>query len=169
MIQILIINGECCATALLHSQRDFQEQKGSLQEMIEFAGHRVIFYPKFHCELNFIERFLVYSQTQYVHENYVYTLDGLRQTIPASFKSISTASINSFYRMCSRVIDAYTHGYRYGTSHRKVGRKVGKDHLGSKQNFKSLWLGTPFGGVKLPPNNNQRFSTTTTLKLYFRL
>ena len=122
------LNGECCATALLHSQGDFQEQKGSLQEKIEFAGHSVIFYPKFHCELNFIERFWCTAK-HYVRENCVYTLDGLRQTIPASFKSISTASINRFYRMCSRVIDAYTHGYRYGTkefvdhaykSHRQV-------------------------------------------------
>jgi transposase len=105
-----------------------EEQKGSLQEKIEFAGHHVTFYPKFHCELNFIERFWCTAK-HYVRENCVYTLDGLRQTIPASFKSISTASINRLYRICSWVIDAYTHGYRYGTkkfvdhaykSHRQV-------------------------------------------------
>jgi hypothetical protein len=39
------------------SQRDFQEQKGRLEEELQAAGQLVIFYPKFHCELNFIERF----------------------------------------------------------------------------------------------------------------
>jgi len=29
-------------------------EKGRLQEGVEAAGHSVIFYPKFHCELNFI-------------------------------------------------------------------------------------------------------------------
>jgi hypothetical protein len=30
------------------AQRDFQEQKGRLQEELEAAGQEVIFYPKFH-------------------------------------------------------------------------------------------------------------------------
>ena len=33
------------------------EQKSSVQEVIEAAGHLCIFLPKFHCELNFIEFF----------------------------------------------------------------------------------------------------------------
>lgn len=122
------LGGECCATALLQSQRDFQEQKGWLQEEVEAAGHSVIFYPKFHCELNFIERFWCAAKHN-VRENCEYTMDGLRRTIPAAFKSISTATINRFYKLCSRTIDAYIHGYKYGTkafidqvykSHRQV-------------------------------------------------
>ena len=42
---------------LMASQRDFQEQKGRLEEELQAAGQLVIFYPKFHCELNFIEKF----------------------------------------------------------------------------------------------------------------
>ena len=53
----LAFNGECCATALLQSQPDFKEQKGWLQELLEQAGHSIVFYLKFHCELNFMERF----------------------------------------------------------------------------------------------------------------
>lgn len=122
------LNGECCATALLQSQRDFQEQKGWLQEKVEAAGHSVIFYPKFHCELNFIERFWCAAK-HYVRENCVYTIDGLRTTIPAAFNSIPTATTNRFYKLCSRIIDAYINGYKYGTkafidqvhkSHRRV-------------------------------------------------
>jgi len=36
---------------------DFLAQKGAIAEIIEKAGHKCIFYPKFHCELNFIERY----------------------------------------------------------------------------------------------------------------
>ncbi|RPA93698.1 hypothetical protein L873DRAFT_1941720 [Choiromyces venosus 120613-1] len=45
----------CCAWCLLDVQPDFQSQKGRLQEEIEHQGHSVVFYPKFHCELNWIE------------------------------------------------------------------------------------------------------------------
>jgi hypothetical protein len=44
------------AKTLIAAQRDFQEQKGRLQE-IEAAGQDVIFYPKFHYELNLIKLF----------------------------------------------------------------------------------------------------------------
>jgi hypothetical protein len=39
------------------AQPDFIGQKGRLQEELEAANQTVMFYPKFHCELNFIERF----------------------------------------------------------------------------------------------------------------
>jgi hypothetical protein len=39
------------------AQRDLQAQNGRLQQEHEATGQEVIFYPKFHCELNFIEHF----------------------------------------------------------------------------------------------------------------
>ncbi|KAG0639114.1 hypothetical protein HOY80DRAFT_1045975 [Tuber brumale] len=47
--------GSCCARALGAAQPDFKAQKGELQEAIEAAGHRGLFYPAFHCEINFID------------------------------------------------------------------------------------------------------------------
>ena len=107
-------NGECCATTLLQSQRDFKEQKGWLQELVEAAGHSIIFYPKFHCELNFIERFWCAAK-YYTRENCGYSLDDLRKTIPAAFQSIPVATINRHYQHCARTIEAYDDGFRYGT------------------------------------------------------
>ena len=45
----------CCAKRALSMQRDFQEEKPLLQHIIEDRGHRCLFLPKFHCELNAIE------------------------------------------------------------------------------------------------------------------
>ena len=38
-------------------QFHFQTQKSKLKEIIESRGHICDFYPKFHCELNFIEQY----------------------------------------------------------------------------------------------------------------
>ena len=51
------LEGRCCARALMAAQKDFREQKGRLEEELNAVNHLTIFYPKFHCELNFIERF----------------------------------------------------------------------------------------------------------------
>ena len=108
------LKGDCCATTLLQSQKDFRDQKGWLQELVETAGHNVIFYPKFHCETNFIERFWCAAK-YYTRENCGYSLNDLRITIPAAFQSIPTATINRFYHHCDRIIDAYSTGFQYGT------------------------------------------------------
>ena len=122
------VNGECCSITLHQSQKDFKEQKGALQELVETAGHSVIFYLKFHCELNFIERF--WRDTKhYTGENCGYTLDGLRKTIPVALQSVPVATINCHYHHCVRTIEAYKDGFQYGTkefveraykSHRQV-------------------------------------------------
>ena len=48
---------DCCCWRLLFSQPDFINNKSQLQELIESRGHLCDFYPKYHCELNFIEQY----------------------------------------------------------------------------------------------------------------
>jgi hypothetical protein len=50
-------NNECCCHHILFNQPDFVKQKSALEELIESRGHLCDFYPKFHCELNFIEQY----------------------------------------------------------------------------------------------------------------
>jgi len=45
----------CCVRAILSSQADFKATRSQIEKIIEEAGHLVIFYPKFHPELNWIE------------------------------------------------------------------------------------------------------------------
>jgi transposase len=46
---------KCCAVRVISNEPDFKEQKEWLVEEVEKNGYTVIFYPKYHCEFNFIE------------------------------------------------------------------------------------------------------------------
>jgi hypothetical protein len=48
---------DCCCWRVLFEQPDFTDQKSCLQEFIKQRGHLCDFYPKYHCELNFIEQY----------------------------------------------------------------------------------------------------------------
>lgn len=48
---------DCCCRRILFLQPDFVSQKPQLQELVESRGHLCDFYPKYHCELNFIEQY----------------------------------------------------------------------------------------------------------------
>ena len=60
-----------CARGVLPQQQDFRDQKGQLQEEAEAANHLITFYSKFHCKLNFIERFWCAAKW-YARENCEY-------------------------------------------------------------------------------------------------
>ena len=51
------VSDNCCAVRVLSFQPDFLAQKPLVKEVIESRGHKVIFYPKFHCELNLLKCF----------------------------------------------------------------------------------------------------------------
>lgn len=108
------IEENCCARSVLAAERDFLAQKGRLQEELEALNQKIIFYPKFHCELNFIEKFWCATKW-YARKNCQYSLIGLRKTIPKALDSVSTASINRYYNYCMRILDAYKNGLTYGT------------------------------------------------------
>ena len=48
-------NENCCMACLLSKQDDFVNQISMLETVITEAGHKCLFLPKFHCELNPIE------------------------------------------------------------------------------------------------------------------
>jgi hypothetical protein len=48
---------DCCCRHILFLQPDFVSQKSQLQELVKSRGHLCDFYPKYHCELNFIEQY----------------------------------------------------------------------------------------------------------------
>ena len=79
---------------------------GRLQEELEPHGQLVIFYPTFHCELKYIERYWC-GYKWYARENCQHTFDGLRATVPAALCSGSSAIIHRHFFHCMRIIEAY--------------------------------------------------------------
>lgn len=51
------IADNCCAVHVFSLQPDFLAQRPLVREIIEDCEHKIIFYPKFHCKLNFIKMF----------------------------------------------------------------------------------------------------------------
>ncbi len=63
--------------------------------MIEEAGYVCIFYPKFHCKLNFIEWYWGAAK-HYTWENCNYSWSGLQQIVPISLEIINLIIIWKF-------------------------------------------------------------------------
>ena len=52
----------CCCRRILYNQPDFVDVKSNLEIICETRGFQVIFLPKFHCEINFIEQCWGYAK-----------------------------------------------------------------------------------------------------------
>lgn len=102
---------DCCARRIMVLQPDFLSQRPLLQEVIEERGHQVIFYPKFHCELNFIEMYWG-AVKRYARSHCDYTWRGLKAVLPAALDSVSQTTIRRFARKSWRYMDAYRSGLR---------------------------------------------------------
>lgn len=121
----------CCARKLISQQPDFLSQKGRVQEVVEGRGHRVLFYPRFHCELNWIEYFWARVKL-YTRKNCGYDIKSLRENVPLALTWASDL-IPKWWSKSLRIMDTYRAGAIYGTeefrvkaykSHRRVSSKV---------------------------------------------
>jgi hypothetical protein len=99
----------CCLARILSNHKDFYEQKSAIETLIEGRGHKCLFLPKFHCELNPIEMYWGYAKARY------------RQVKKTSFdhakkevvKALDACVVDTLRRFCNRTfrfIDAYCKG-----------------------------------------------------------
>ncbi len=78
----------CCCRRLLFNQPDFSSQKSQLQELIESRGHICDFYPKYHCELNFIEQYWGAAKLRFCLAGQAATMNQLVQNVKASLDDV---------------------------------------------------------------------------------
>lgn len=98
------------ACTLVAAQPDFLAQREWLRETIENAGHTVDYYPKFHCELNYIEMVWAYSK-QYLRRQCTYSFPDLVAKLPDVL--LDNVPV-TFHRRALRHCFRFMSGYRQG-------------------------------------------------------
>ncbi|CAG8780141.1 2667_t:CDS:2 [Cetraspora pellucida] len=99
----------CCAQHLIANQPDFLNERGLIQQEIEKHGHKVIFYPKFHPELNYIETYWGAAK-RHARENCDYTWKGLQENVPIALDSVPVEMNRKYARLSYQWMDTYRKG-----------------------------------------------------------
>jgi hypothetical protein len=86
----------CCCRHLLFTQPDFISQKSLLQEHIESRGHLCDFYPKYHCELNFIEQYWGAAKLRFRVAGHARTLKEMEKKMLECLDDIPLEQIRRF-------------------------------------------------------------------------
>jgi hypothetical protein len=84
---------DCCCRRLMFTQPDFVSQKSHLQEQITARGHICDFYPKFHCELNFIEQYWGAVKYRYRSTQRTSDLEAMEKNIIACLDDVPLLQI----------------------------------------------------------------------------
>ena len=72
----------------LKEMHDFKYEKTKVESAISVCSHRCVFVPKYHCDLNPIERVWGHAK-QYTRRHCDYTFAGLEKTIGPALDSVS--------------------------------------------------------------------------------
>ena len=78
------------------------------------TGYKVMYYPKFHCELNHIEYFWCDGKS-YTQKYCKYSFDGLRKDVPKALNQVKHSTILGHYNSCLKKMDLYRKKVQYGT------------------------------------------------------
>jgi hypothetical protein len=84
---------DCCCRRLLFMQPDFIKQKSQLEEVIEARGHLCDFYPKYHCELNFIEQYWGAAKQRFRSKERAATIRDMEQVVVECLDSVPLSQI----------------------------------------------------------------------------
>ena len=106
--------------AALGSHPDFKNEKCSIERFLtEENGHIVYMLPKFHCELNPIER--VWSQSKRYTKAYCkYSIVRLRKMIIPALETVTLENIQNYFRKVRHYMYAYLEGLPGGSDLEKL-------------------------------------------------
>ena len=98
---------------VLSNHEDFRTEKTIIEHHLVNRGHLVYFIPKFHCELNPIER--VWGQAKvYTRMHTNFTLVRLRQIVGPALDSVQADLIRKYFRRVDEYERAYLEGKKAG-------------------------------------------------------
>jgi len=120
-------NLQCCARRILSQCEDFRVEETVeetvecwLEETVEALGHRLLFFPKFHCELNFIEMLWGYTKAK-LRRMCTFSFSDLKKRLPELLDSIPISFVKRASRHCFRYMD----GYRLGLTGPELDTQLG--------------------------------------------
>lgn len=93
----------------LAAEPDFKAQKGWLEEVVTKEGYEILFLPKFHCELNPIERVWGHAKRE-LRKTCDYTTTSITNRLPGVLNGIPVDSVRRYYRAVNRFVQAYQYG-----------------------------------------------------------
>jgi hypothetical protein len=100
----------CCCHRILYNQEDFRQQKSLLQELYEDAGHLCLFYPKYHCKLNYIEQYWGNTKFRYWETLPTTNDKDMLENMRACLDSVPLESIRHYSIQSCRFINSYWAG-----------------------------------------------------------
>ncbi|KIJ44951.1 hypothetical protein M422DRAFT_251574 [Sphaerobolus stellatus SS14] len=101
---------DCCCRRLLFMQPDFVNQKSALEELVTRRGHICDFYPKFHCELNFIEQYWGAAKLRYWSSPHTKNIMEMEANVLTSLADIPLQQIRRYAGRSAKFMDAYIKG-----------------------------------------------------------
>ena len=119
----------------LAKNSDFRDVKSIIEHMLMNRAHIPCFLPKFHPELNPIERVWAHLK-RYTRAHCKYSLPSLRKNIPLAYDSVTVENIRNHFRKVRHYMFCYLEGLtpgkeldqalqKYKTavkSHRRIGK-----------------------------------------------
>ena len=87
---------DCCCQRLLFSQPDFVHHKSQLEELIESCSHLCDFYPKYHCELKFIEQYWDAAKLRFRSMGCAATIADMEKVVKACLDDILILQIRRY-------------------------------------------------------------------------
>lgn len=127
---------------VLSNQPDFLNQKTIVEEVIQDAGHHVLFIPKYHCELNFIEMNWAKAKRK-TRECCDYTFKTLKQNVPLALDQITVSDCRQWARKSRDFMAAYLAGVSSQDAEKQI--KLYKSH-------RKVYLPVNYAPDTDPPN-----------------
>ncbi|KIK95234.1 hypothetical protein PAXRUDRAFT_86103, partial [Paxillus rubicundulus Ve08.2h10] len=100
----------CCCRWFLYNQPDFANVESHLETTCCERGFPVLFLPKFHCELNFIEQCWGCAKRKYREFPQSSKEEDLERNVLNALNTVSLKAMRKFATQSRHFIDAYQKG-----------------------------------------------------------